>query len=255
MFASNEEWIEPVRERLDRTRFEATFADFADPGLDFAPFDCVVPLGLSDYAPLRGRTDGKRNFLVPRLSAVELTDNKLQFINHLRFNGFGDYVPAVFETPPAYPFIYKKCRDRAGRNSRIVFSPDELAEFEGTIRPQDYFKQEYVAGRHEFTTHFVSVNGEPVFDTTVQFTFASEHFVRGIRFEPLSTDKVETPFGDIFSRILKELDYSGTSCFNYKVEGGLPKLFEINPRPGGSLRLDLDNYIEGYLAALRIAGA
>jgi predicted ATP-grasp superfamily ATP-dependent carboligase len=49
---------------------------------------------------------------------------------------------------------------------------------------------------------------------------------------------------------LQAFDYSGTSCFNYKIADGRPKLFEINPRPGGSLRLDLNAYLDAYLAAL-----
>ena len=54
----------------------------------------------------------------------------------------------------------------------------------------------------------------------------------------------------IFSRMLIELGYVGTCCINYKMERGVPKLLEINPRVGSSLIPDINRYLFAYLRSL-----
>ena len=249
LFAHKKDWIEPVAERLDRSRFDATFCNFRDPALQFSQFDCIVPLRLSDYAPLRAYP-GSAACLIPDPVAVAVADDKPRFIAFLRDAGFGEFAPTLYDGAVRYPFIYKKRVDLAGKNARIVFSPEERAAFEAGMVAADYFRQEYVGGRTEYTSHFLAIDGRPTFDTTLEFTFDRDHFVRGLRCEPASSSKVDTPFADLFGAILKALNYTGTGCFNYKVENGRPKIFELNPRAGGSLRLDLNAYLDAYLAAL-----
>jgi carbamoylphosphate synthase large subunit len=249
LFAHKKDWIEPVAERLDRSRFEASFCNFRDPALQFSQFDGIVPLRLSDYAPLRAYP-GRAAFLIPDPAAVAIADDKPRFMTFLHHAGFGEFAPTVYRDAVRYPFIYKKCVDVAGKNARIVFSPEEHAAFEARIVAAEYFRQEYVGGRTEYTSHFLAVDGRPTFDTTLEFTFDHDHFVRGLRWEAASSRKIDTPFADLFGAILKALSYTGTGCFNYKIESGRPKIFELNPRAGGSLRLDLDAYLDAYLAAL-----
>jgi hypothetical protein len=249
LFAHKKDWLEPVAERLDRSRFEATFRNFREPALQFSQFDAIVPLRLSDYAPLRAYP-GRAACLIPDVAAVAIADDKPRFVAFLREAGFGEFAPAVYNGAVQYPFIYKKRVDVAGKNARIVFSPEEHAAFDAGIVPADYFRQEYVGGRTEYTSHFLAVGGRPSFDSTLEFTFDRDHFVRGLRCEAASSRKVETPFADLFGRILKALNYTCTGCFNYKIENGRPKIFELNPRAGGSLRLDLNAYLDAYLAAL-----
>jgi len=250
LFSEKADWVEPVRDRVDHTRFEIAFGDFHTMGAALDAFDCIVPLKLDDYEPLRARSGGRRNFLIPDGAVVEALDDKLQFLNFMNLNGFAELVPLLHRQTVAYPFIYKKIRDHAGRHSRIISTPEECEAFERRIRQRDYFKQAFVGGRNEYTTHFVSVRGKPLFDTTVEFAFNSDRFVRGVQNDPVSIGKVETPLRDVFATVLQALDYSGTSCFNYKIVDGKPKLFEINPRAGGSLRLDLNAYLDACLTAL-----
>jgi carbamoylphosphate synthase large subunit len=246
LFAQKDDWIGPVRERLDGARYEAHFGDFQD--ADFTEFDAVVPLRLSDYAPMRVRP--ARSFLIPDKRTVQVTHDKMRFNEFLAGNGFGELVPTVYDGTVEYPFIYKKHHDQAGINSKIILTPDEREAFERSIEPGEYYKQRYVGGRNEYTTHVLSVDGTPRFRATVEFTFDGDHFVRGVNFEQRSVERIATPFEDVFAAILKTLAYTGTCCFNYKIEDGRPLIFEVNPRVGGSLRLDLNDYLDAYLEAL-----
>jgi len=246
LFADKDDWRAPVRERLDGARFEPVFADFQE--ADFGACDAVVPLRLSDYAPMRLRPSP--SFLIPDKRTVQLMHDKSRFNAFLAENGFGDLVPALYDGAVAYPFIYKKHHDQAGIASKIIHSPGERAAFEAGIDPTEYYKQRYVGGCNEYTSHFLSIGGAVRFDATVGFTFDGEHFVRGVNHEPRRIDRIATPFLGTFARILDALAYTGTCCFNYKIEDGKPLIFEVNPRPGGSLRLDLNLYLDAYLAAL-----
>jgi len=181
---------------------------------------------------------------------VSLTDDKPRFMEFLADNGFAEFAPEVYRDDVAYPFIYKKRIDIAGKNSHVIASAKDRAQFESGIPNEEYFKQEYVGGRTEYTTHLLAVKGESTFDSTMEFVFDRDAYVRGVRCEPAETRKVETPFVDVFQAILKALNYSGTACFNYKIADGVPKIFELNARAGGSLRLDLNAYVDAYIAAL-----
>jgi carbamoylphosphate synthase large subunit len=249
LFADKEDWIQPVRERVDATRFEPVFADFHDPALSFDDYDAVVPLRLSDYAPMRLKP--ARSFLIPGKQAVQIAHDKQRFNAFLGEHGFGDLVPTVYGEAVAYPFIYKKHHDQAGIHSKVVRSAEERAAFEATIDAGEYYRQRYVGGRNEYTTHLLGRGGDLAFDATVKFTFDDDHYVRGVNHEARRIDKIATPFLEAWRAILDALAFCGTCCFNYKIEDGKPLIFEVNPRAGGSLRLDLDAYLDAYLKVLR----
>ena len=248
LFALREDWIDPVRERLDHARYEASFRDFHEKPV-FAYYDCIVPLHLKDYLPLWDCRWGAE-CLIPSKPVVAVTNDKPSFMRFLRDNGFAELAPYILDDDVRYPFIYKKRKDIAGINSHVIATAEARAEFETRIVPEQYFKQEYVGGRTEYTTHFLAVNGRSSFDSTVEFTFDCDPYVRGIRCSPAETRKIETPCREILHRILHALNYTGTCCFNYKLVGGIPKIFELNPRAGGSLRMDINPYLDAYVAAL-----
>jgi carbamoylphosphate synthase large subunit len=252
LFAFKDDWVEPVRERLDGARYEARFQDFQDPALSFDGFDAVVPLRLADYAPMRMRPGGA--FLIPDKRTVQTMHDKLRFNDFLAANGFGDLVPVVYGDAVEYPFIYKKHHDQAGIHSTVIEAAEQRAAFESGIDQSEYYKQRYVGGRNEYTTHVLAKDGRIVFDATVEFTFDRDLFVRGVKFESRAIDRIVTPFMDVFAGVVRALGYSGTCCFNYKIDNGKPLIFEVNPRIGGSLRLDLNPFMEAYLAALAGGG-
>jgi carbamoylphosphate synthase large subunit len=248
LFAPKDDWIDPVRDRLDAARFQPSFFEFHE--TELALFDCIVPLRLKDYASLRRNEKALANLLIPNHMVVDITDDKPRFNTWLGDNGFDDCLPSIRAGSRVFPFIYKKRRDQAGKNSRVIYSLEEQQAFENAVDIANYFQQRYVGGRKEYTTHFLAANGLVKFDTTVEFTFQSDYFIRGIREPENEITKIETPFREVFCEILEALGYNGTCCFNYKIENGRPLIFEINPRCGSSLRLDLNAYVEAYLEAL-----
>ena len=134
--------------------------------------------------------------------------------------------------------------------SCIVFSPAEEKDLAANVAADDYFKQEYTPGRVEYATHILALDGIVRYRSTIEAVFGEEFYVCGKFTAPVSVRRVPTVVAETLSRIIAALEYTGTCSVNYKVEDGVPKLFEINPRPGSSLPLDLNTYLDVHLGLL-----
>jgi hypothetical protein len=249
LFGLKEDWAVPIGQNLDAARFRANFREFNDRQLAFRNFDCVVPLRLTDYWPLRNR-GGRGNYLIPGHEIVALSTDKCRMNAYLQQNGFGEFVPEIYGDKVTYPFIYKKHKDEWGLHSRIVRTPEEMAGLEPPAPGEVRFKQEYVVGHIEYVTHMLAVDGEPRYTLTFEHGFDSDHFIKGRWAHYISHVEVETPIMDVLGGILKSLHYTGTCCFNYKFANGVPKIFEMNPRYGATLTERINDYLEIYMDAL-----
>jgi hypothetical protein len=251
LFGSKKDWADRIASEIDRGTFSPTFLDICNLGTDLNAFDVVVPLTLPEQNSLRA-LQGKRraNFLVPCRNAVQIADDKLRFNTWLKANGYGCVVPDLYGDDQDFPFIYKKRSDGYGENSHIISSPEELEQFESSIDRRLYFKQRYVPGRSEFTTHILACEGEIRFAGAFEFGFDRDYFVKGKHYAAVSRRMAAVCHLDLFRDILRGLGYSGTCCFNYKEESGRPLVFEMNPRFGASLCYMINPYLDAYLSVL-----
>jgi len=254
---------------LDPDRFRYTVADFANPALVMAGFDCIVPFQLKDHYDLWARSDfDQLNCLIPPVGLMQLLDNKYDCNRFLAARGFGALVPPMLDgadSATAWPVIYKKRQDAFGNHSFLCHSPEELDAFEAATVRTEYFTQEYVPGAVEYATHMLSVAGRVLYHSTFRYTFDTAFYVKGRRYEPPLPEACACPCPAPLVAILAEFEYTGTCCFNYKVSGykmpgcniardcgtNEPKIFEINPRFGHSLAYDINNYLDAYIDALR----
>lgn len=242
---------------LDQARFRYAVAGFRNPALAMAEFDCIVPFQLKDYFDLWARGDLQRiNCLIPSREVMELLDNKYECNRFLAVRGFGAHVPAMLGDEDigrldAWPIIYKKKYDAYGTQSFLCHSRAELEAIEAATATTEYFRQEYVAGEVEYATHMLSVGGRVAYHSTFRYTFDTPHFVKGVRWKPPPPEMCECPCPVQLGAILREADYTGTSCVNYKMVAGEPMIFEINPRFGQSLTRDINNYLDAYIRLMR----
>lgn len=244
-------WTAAILRSLDASRFRATIGALNNIAVELSAFDCVVPTGLVAYRKLQQlEQEGLTNVLIPDARIVAILDDKLRFSRFCGRKGYGRFIPALISEPCDYPFIYKKRIDAWGMHSRVIHSGAQLAAFEAGIDTQDYFKQAYVAGPREYTTHVLALRGQVVFERTFEFVFESDYFVKGKLCKHRSMAAVDTPFRDFFANFVADIDYSGTCCFNYKIQDGVPKIFEVNPRFGASLTFVINDYLEALLGVL-----
>ncbi|HEY5239692.1 MAG TPA: hypothetical protein VIJ62_15020 [Rhizomicrobium sp.] len=243
--------MQKIQAAANPAKFGPEFREFNDPEVQFRDYDYVVPVQLRDYGPLwRRHAGGPVNFLIPNPGVVAMCDDKIQWDGFLRFNGFDEFAPCMYNGTVSYPFIYKKRQDEWGAHSRIIHSLEEKEKLETIIVRDDYFKQEYVSGRIEYVTHVLAVKGKPYYMLTYEHGFDTEYFIKG-KWANFSTHReVETPCTDVLCSILETLNYTGTCCFNYKYADGVPKIFEMNPRYGATLTLTINDYLDAYVNAL-----
>jgi carbamoylphosphate synthase large subunit len=102
----------------------------------------------------------------------------------------------------------------------------------------------------EYVAHFVAKNGEILYETYYSFKLQqstsiriAETTQRSSRIE-LSNDHSKT-----FQSILKKIRYSGPINIDFKIQEEQIKIFEMNPRLGGSLMVQ-QNQVE-LIACLR----
>ena len=254
LLANDPERLCVILPAIDRRRFHATVADLGDPALDLRGFDCVVPFTLDDYLHLRRRPDRQRaNCLMPQSALVEILDDKYRCNRLLTALGFGGNIPAMDRRVTAWPIIYKKKQDAAGRHSFLCFGENELRILEGSTLPDQYFEQEYIPGDVEYATHMLTTGGRVIYHSTVKYTFGAKYYVKGDRCQPPPPEFCDCPCYGQLRAIIERLGYTGTCCFNYKMVAEGMKLFEINPRFGHSLGFDINRYLTAYLNML--AGA
>lgn len=219
-------------------------------------WNCVVvsPLLEDDYVPLWARPPGTRcNFLVPDPTAQAIAGDKLATVSFFAARGYGHFFPEIRQAPIAYPFVYKNRIGGFGEQVEIIFSAEQQHAFESQIDRNCYFKQRYVEGKREFTAHFIALRGNVVFSKCYWFEFEERYFVKGNRFPHSASGEIAMPAPIIFADMLRRLGYTGTCCFNFKMEAGRPLIFEINPRFGASLCRDINAYLAAYLRALECA--
>jgi len=250
LFSDKYGWEAAIRSGINTWRYVPAFNSFSKADLD--DFDVLVPQHLTDivflnehYAALRGT-----KCFIPPLAALNICNDKMQFNHFVMDMGYASLIPQLNDGL-AYPYILKKRIDENGSRTRIIHNAAEEKPFHRFIDSEDYFRQECIAGCDEFTTHLLVVGGQAVFHRTLRFSFGTQLFVKGVGCKPAKRKIYRScPYIDVFMDILNRLEFEGLCCFNYKVMDGKLKIFEVNPRYGGSLTSVVSPMLKVYTSML-----
>lgn len=221
--------------KIDSNRFAVSIHDFAE--LPSArEFDLAIPITIPDVVALNNAwpdLNGTK-FFAPTNETVFLAHNKIEFNRFLLNRGFGDFVPPI--DAAEFPYVIKKSKDAGGENSFLVETESDESRYQDLVESQDYFRQQYVPGDTEYTTHIFATQ-HTIRTVTIRFRMNRSRYIRGVQMQPfknVETDVVPCQFNDVFFEVLNELEYQGFGCFNYKLIANQPQIFEFNPRIGGS---------------------
>lgn len=251
LFGMKADWAKALAESARAVGIRSEMADLRV--ADLSAYDAVVPLTLWDRGFLaRRREDGETfNALFPDAAAQENCDDKLRFNRLMVAAGFGHVVPRLFadpaEVPAEEPVIIKRRRDEWGKLSRVaVACPGRPL----CCDPAEEFVQEYVPGNIELSAHILMLEGRIAFVRTARFDMPDIPHVKGIQTGYRGLEWQDgSDHGDLFERILNVAGFhDGTCCIDFREVDGTPRIFEINPRLGGSLTGNAGDYLSSYVA-------
>lgn len=192
-------------------------------------YDFAVPIKMSSFERYNREGVDESRLISPSKDVFELLNNKESFYSHFSNTKLKKYLPRDGAT--SFPLIAKP---KVGANSEgceLVRTAKELRDKELDNNERFIF-EEFIVGNSEYACHAVVDCGKILDHLTIEYVYSSEHPIKG---EDLSSrNVVKEKYLFVLEQFLKEISYSGICCFNYKVRDGVPVVFEINPRIGGS---------------------
>lgn len=199
--------------------------------------DYILPLSKKDY-DLAMKTNHINKIIYPGEENILILNNKLHFTKFMLEN-FPQYIPKVYylenvqlEKDILYPLIFKPIYSTNGKNMFVIKNYSELELCKNKI-----IIQEFVNLTFEYSAFFLCVEGKIINIKILKNQYPQYHIKK------TNFVKYEEVIGEHFNIIVKilneiivKLNYSGGGNidFKYNEETGLIRIFEFNPRFGGS---------------------
>jgi carbamoylphosphate synthase large subunit len=183
-----------------------------------------------------------RNLIPDRRSALILAD-KNAFQSYMAENGLMAYAPTTYASSDEaiFPCVVKRLDLSASVGVEIAASRAHLAEIlqSGLFSGHPSLLQALVPGILEYATFCICDGGRILWDSTFVSTMSGPAVIKN---EDNGKDRriVTTPVEVLkqFETVLAPLNYRGPCVIDYKIaDDGRVRIFEINPRLGGTLLL------------------
>jgi len=215
-------------------------------GIDPDCIDVVVPLCIADYDILRANPLFEGKALFPSASTVSLCHDKFAFREWFKKHFSAAYLPADDCSTPLV--IAKPRQGEWGHNTYLVDASNQAVIAAVRSDPAMYLEN-YVPGQREYSMHILFAQGQLIYAALSTYDHAQANYVQGVTDQPIPTTIVECDeIPKIFHDLLTTLNYSGAANIDYKIdETGQIRIFELNPRIGGSIAYLTDSYIAAYV--------
>lgn len=223
------------------------FVDKPLQDLETSEVDVVIPLCLEDYDVLRAKPSLSQKAMFPVASTVAVCHDKAAFRGWFKARFGASTLPAQDGSTPL--MIAKPRQGEWGHHTYLVDTSDQAA-VDAVLADPAMYLENYVVGPREYCMHVLFDRGRRLFAALSTYDHDRRHYVQGVSDQPSPTSIV--PCDDmprIFHELLTALDYRGAASIDYKVdETGQIKIFEVNPRIGGSIAYITEPYVDCYVA-------
>lgn len=143
-----------------------------------------------------------------------------------------------------YLYVLKKANSCFGVGTYIIKDERSEEDVLSKLDTLDYIKQVWVGGCMEYSTHLLFDGSKAISHHSFEFLMPEGFHVKGKATKHLGTKTIDHfQHLSLFENILCELNFKGLCCFDYKIEDDTVKIFELNPRYGGSLTRVVDELI------------
>lgn len=178
---------------------------------------------------------------------IELFNNKIEFEKFMIVNKLDEYIPTHYTSKNIkYPCIIKPSIGTSGHNVYIIKNKNDINQIKikNVILSNSYVIQEYIESNYFYVCHLLCNNGEIIIGKTyISQKHKSFEILNGVVKNYTSRD-VTHEEKHVFEEILKNVNYCGMCCIDYDYNYcNKIKIFEINPRFGGSLISNNDDLL------------
>lgn len=235
LFSLKSDWASIISQSFKSTKVECFYENFED--ADFKNFDLVIPLNIHDLMICNERRDELVNQIIPIPSAeaIHKCNQKNEFIDLLNKNGLNRFLPSI-NTALKFPYILKNPIGEYGKSTFIISNKQDELKFAQELLNHVFIKQELISGKYEYATHVLFKNNKIINHVTLKYTHPKSEYVQGNSVYISKTlHNTNRKHLSEMESILRLIEFEGLCCFDYKISNGQIKLFEINPRFGGSL--------------------
>ena len=185
-------------------------------------------------------------FIVNTLQFIRDVGDKQKFYDIMVANNFSAYVPKYYtiEDEIKFPCIVKlKKGSGAGKGISLVYDKKEI-----DTTDENLLISEYLDSNIEYATSFFCKDGVVLKDITYSKTSQKNIYVlQQESANEIVVKREPSRFLDVFMQIIEAFNTKDGYCacsFNYKIQDGIPKIFEINPRIGYTLAGFCDDFKE-----------
>jgi len=252
LFSKKDGWIPVLRKNLDKQIYTAFFDEFDN--INYRYFDLILPLTNDDTRYLNKKLpylNINKKVLIPSNNAIDICDHKDVFSHFMSENGFEYCNPKFGNKISAPPYVLKKKVGEWGEGISIIKNKIEEQNYHLELQSSEFYKQEYIEGKKEYTTHIIISDGKIKYNRTIEFNYNENYYIKGKDYKPYSSKIISNiPVITDFEKILNKLEFQGICCFNYKISGDKMCIIEVNPRFGSSLMPYVNEVIELYFSIL-----
>ena len=173
--------------------------------------------------------------IMPSIESINYFRCKQNFYNYVKKNNLLDYIPKTYENILEIKnninnlFILKPFNYNNGFGMLIVKN----------IYPKyfiDYIIQEYIPNNSEYAAHIISDKGKIIYNITYNYTFTNLIHINSSKLlKKLNKITLDDKYILILEKFLIPCEYTGVCCVDFIIVNDNIKVFEINPRFGGSL--------------------
>lgn len=178
-----------------------------------------------------------------QLKYIDIGNNKKMFYEFITNIGLINYIPTIIDKPTEFPVIAKPSYGLSGKDVILIKNNLEYQNYK--LRVNNPIFQKYISSWYLYTLHILAKDGEIKIGITYRLKLSHKGIIycgRIKNYEKILNKKIKDFY--VFEEIIKKLNYSGFACFNftYEEETNDLKIFEMNPRIGGSLVNDSDDF-------------
>jgi biotin carboxylase len=197
------------------------------------PCKYIIPLMENHMIILH---QSKIKAIMPKLSDITTFRNKFLFHKYASEFKLDNYVPRLYPSADVIdrPVIIKPVIGYASTNMTLVegdFSSIPSEKF----NTNKYIVEEFFPDKNEYVTHIVAINGKIIHHLTYCYTYSVLKNIKFRDYFKVILFSLEPHYLAILELFLMPCSYSGVCNFNFRIINDEVKVFEINPRLGGSL--------------------